>query len=157
MVEFAHSEGLSASSRAARLSRADEICREQHVKLTPLRRRVLEVLLESSGPLGAYELAERASGPGRKVFPVSIYRVLEVLTTSGLVHRISACNAYLAREKGSRFGEAVVFLICRSCGHVDETTSPEIEHGIDHALATAGFRPIGRVLEIEGECAACQA
>lgn len=148
---------LALPSRASRLKKADEICRQKGIKLTPLRRSVLESLVDADAPLGAYELAERVSGSGRKIFAVSIYRALDVLTTVGLVHRISARNAYLARDGEDRPGEAVVFLICRSCGHVGETASSEVEHGIDHALATTGFRPSGRVLEIEGECAACQA
>ena len=47
-----------------------------------------------------------------------------------------------------------MFLICRSCGGIDETTSPEIEAG-SAAPWRPGFRPASRILEVEGECGAC--
>jgi Fur family transcriptional regulator, zinc uptake regulator len=152
MDEHAHAgcgdEGLVA--------RAERLCRERGLQFTPLRQRTLEVIAGEARPLGAYDIAERLSEPGRRVAAVSVYRALDFLTENGLVHRIATRNAFVPCGHDHGAGESAVFLICRACGAVDETSSAEIEHGLDRTFAQAGFRPASRIVEIEGECGACQ-
>ena len=52
--------------------------------------------------MGAYDIAERLSGPERRVAAVSVYRALDFLTENGLVHRIASRNAFVscAHEHG---------------------------------------------------------
>ena len=140
---------------AATMARAEQLCRERGLHFTKLRHDVLLAVAETGKPMGAYDIAERLSGPDRRVAAVSVYRALDFLTENGLVHRIASRNAFVscAHEHGA--GEGLVFLICRSCGGIDETTSPEIEAGLGRTLERAGFRPASRILEVEGECGAC--
>ena len=65
-------------------------------RLTPIRRRVLEVLLESHKPLGAYEIIERsaASGAARPA-PITVYRALDFLLEQGLVHKLARLSAFV--------------------------------------------------------------
>ena len=42
------------------LAHAEALCAERAQRLTPIRRQVLEVLLESHKPLGAYEIIDRS-------------------------------------------------------------------------------------------------
>ncbi|GJD33354.1 Fur family transcriptional regulator [Methylobacterium aerolatum] len=137
-------------------ARAEELCRERSVQFTALRREVLEAVAASERPPGAYDIAERLSKPGRRVAPVSVYRALDFLMELGLVHRIASRNAFVpcAHEHGA--GENVVFLICRTCGGIDETTSPEVESSLGRTLARAGFTPAHSILEVEGDCGACR-
>ena len=44
------------------LAHAETLCAQRSQRLTPIRRQVLEVLLESHKPLGAYEIMDRAAG-----------------------------------------------------------------------------------------------
>ncbi|GJE62035.1 Fur family transcriptional regulator [Methylobacterium trifolii] len=154
-----HAAHAGDDCRAARpgdvLARAERLCSERHLQFTRLRREVLETVAAEGRPLGAYDIAERLSGAGRRVAAVSVYRALDFLTEHGLVHRIASRNAFVpcAHEHAAR--EGLVFLICRSCGIIDETTSPEVEDGLERTLARAGFRPESRILEVEGECGAC--
>lgn len=139
------------------LARAERLCRDRALHFTRLRQDVLTVVAEAGTPLGAYDIAERLSASDRRVAPVSVYRALDFLTENGLVHRIASRNAFVscAHEHGA--GEGLVFLICKSCGGIDETTSPEIEAGLGRTLDKVGFRPASRILEVEGECGACHA
>ena len=139
------------------VARAESLCRSRGLQFTPLRREVLEAVAASGKPQGAYDVAEHLSRPGRRVAPVSVYRALDFLMEQGLVHRIASRNAFIpcAHEHGPGIGEGVVFLICRTCGGIDETAAPEVEQGLGRTLARAGFRPAHRILEVEGDCGAC--
>ena len=53
-----------ARCTAAAISHAERRCAERGERLTPMRRRVLEVLAASHQPLGAYEIMERVGGEG---------------------------------------------------------------------------------------------
>jgi Fur family zinc uptake transcriptional regulator len=137
------------------LARAEALCRERGLQFTPLRRDVLEAVAESDKAQGAYDIAERLSAPGRRVAPVSVYRALDFLMEQGLVHRIASRNAFIPCAHGHAPGEGVIFLICRTCGGVDETSSEEVEGGLGRTLKRAGFTPTHSILEVEGDCDAC--
>ncbi|MDP4002423.1 transcriptional repressor [Methylobacterium sp. NEAU K] len=138
------------------LARAEAVCRERGLQFTPLRRDVLGAVAEAGKAQGAYDIAERLSAPGRRVAPVSVYRALDFLMEQGLVHRIASRNAFIPCAHGHAPGEGVVFLICRTCGGVDEASSEELEDGLGRTLERAGFTPAHSILEVEGDCGACQ-
>src|SRR4051812_19688316 len=50
-----------ARCTADALKHAETLCAARAQRLTPIRRQVLEVLLESHKPLGAYEIMDRAA------------------------------------------------------------------------------------------------
>ena len=138
------------------VERAERLCRERDLQFTRLRRDVLEAVAGEGRPLGAYDIAERLSRPGRRVAAVSVYRALDFLTEHGLVHRIASRNAFVSCGHPHGEGAGLVFLICRTCGSIDETTAPEVESELDRTLEKVGFRPTSRILEVEGECGACR-
>jgi Fur family zinc uptake transcriptional regulator len=138
------------------LARAEAVCRERGLQFTPLRREVMEAVAEAGKAQGAYDIAEKLSAPGKRVAPVSVYRALDFLMQQGLVHRIASRNAFIPCAHGHAPGEGVVFLICRSCGGVDEASSEELEDGLDRTLKRAGFTPAHSILEVEGDCGACR-
>ncbi len=94
--------------------------RRARERLTPIRRRVLEALLASHQPLGAYELIDRLAARGARPAPITIYRALDFLREQGLVHRIESRNAFIACVHNHDSGDPVVFLICEKCGAVGE-------------------------------------
>ncbi|WP_336486296.1 Fur family transcriptional regulator [Methylobacterium nigriterrae] len=149
-----HANGCGAGAEDV-LARAERLCGERDLQFTRLRREVLRAVAAAGRPLGAYDIAERLSGEGRRVAAVSVYRALDFLTEHGLVHRIASRNAFVSCGHPHGEGAGLVFLICRSCGGIDETTAPAVEDELGRTLARAGFRPVSRILEVEGECGAC--
>ena len=130
--------------------------RERDLQFTRLRRDVLEAVAVQRRSRSAPMTSRSAlSGQGRRVAAVSVYRALDFLTENGLVHRIASRNAFVSCGHAHTDGAGLVFLICRNCGTIDETTAPEVEDHLGRTLAKAGFRPISRILEVEGECGAC--
>jgi Fur family zinc uptake transcriptional regulator len=145
------------------LAHAETLCAERSQRLTPIRRQVLEVLLESHKPLGAYEIMDRAAtrrgrlapGGGRPA-PITIYRALDFLRDNGLVHRIESRNAFVACVSNHATGDLVVFLICDHCGAVGEAASAAVTDQLKAAARAAGFTPKAPVIEIGGVCAHCR-
>jgi Fur family transcriptional regulator, zinc uptake regulator len=139
------------------LAHAEALCAARGERLTPMRRSVLQALLASHAPLGAYELIDRLSVRGARVAPITIYRALDFLREQGLVHRIESRNAFIACVHNHDTTEPVVFLICERCGAVGEAAGATVAQTIRTASLAAGFTPKTPVIEISGVCAHCKA
>jgi Fur family zinc uptake transcriptional regulator len=142
------------------MAHAETLCAARGQRLTPIRRRVLEMLAASHRTLGAYEIMDRLAGEGPRPAPITVYRALDFLLENGLVHRIESRNAFLAciaEHEEAETGATTVFLICERCGAVGESTSPDVAASLQTAARGAGFTPKSRVIEITGVCRHCQA
>lgn len=78
------------------IERARSVCAGKGVRLTALRERVLREIASSHSAIGAYEIIDRLARDGRRLAPISVYRIIEVLAEAGLVHRLESRNAYFA-------------------------------------------------------------
>src|SRR5690606_32331427 len=94
------------------LAQAEHVSTARGARLTPVRRRALEILLESHRALGAYEVLERLAAEGFGHQPPVAYRALEFLVENGLAHRIRRLNAFAACMAPGT-SHSPVFLICR--------------------------------------------
>jgi Fur family zinc uptake transcriptional regulator len=134
---------------------AEAVCLERGQRLTAIRRKVLDELLASHKPLGAYEIIDRLADRGTRPAPITAYRALEFLRENGLVHRIESRNAFIACVHDHPAGELVVFLICEHCGAVGEASSVELAASLAATAGAAGFVPRSPVIEITGVCSHC--
>jgi Fur family zinc uptake transcriptional regulator len=139
------------------LSHAERICGERAQKLTPIRRQVLQALLKSHKPLGAYEIIDELAKAMTRPAPITVYRALDFLMANGLVHRIESRNAYLACAHDHDAAALVAFLICDRCGSVGEIPAAAVAQSLNSAARASGFAPKLSVVEITGTCAHCQA
>ena len=138
------------------LAHAEALCAKRAQRLTPIRREVLEALLGSHKPLGAYEIIERTGAKSARPAPITVYRALAFLRTQGLVHRIESRNAFVACVNNHASGDLVVFLICERCGEVGEAPAAAVAENLKAAARAAGFTPKTPVIEISGVCAHCR-
>jgi Fur family zinc uptake transcriptional regulator len=137
------------------LSAASQLCATRKLRLTPRRRQVLEIMLASHQPMGAYDiLAElNRAGKAERIAPPIVYRALEFLMAEGLIHRIESKNAFISCVHPGHESTAQ-FLICRDCDQVAEVESSE-----QSLLAEAdnlGFTVDHSIVEITGVCAQCR-
>src|SRR5215813_11186468 len=102
------------------ISHAEQVCASRAKKFTPIRRQVLQALLTSHRPLGAYEVIDALASSMPRPAPITVYRALDFLMTNGLVHRIESRNAYLACAQDHDDAAMVAFLICDRWGAVGE-------------------------------------
>jgi Fur family zinc uptake transcriptional regulator len=135
------------------ISHAERICKERAQKFTPIRRQVLQALLSSHRPLGAYEVIDELAKSMPRPAPITVYRALDFLMTNGLVHRIESRNAYLACAHDHDQASLVAFLICDSVG---EIPAAPVAQSLTAAARASGFVPKLSVVEITGTCAHCQ-
>ncbi len=137
------------------LSAADDVCVEKGVRLTPVRRRTLEILLQEHRALRAYDLLDRLREEGLGSQPPVIYRALDFLTENGFAHKIERLNAFVACNHPGE-SHAPSFLFCRECSTVAEAAHGAFET-IAHQQADAvGFVAERVMVEVEGLCPDCK-
>lgn len=136
---------------------AEEVCAGRSQKFTPIRRQVLQALLASHRPLGAYEVIDELAKTIARPAPITVYRALDFLMENGLVHRIESRNAFLACAHDHGSAAMVAFLICDRCGSVGEVPANKVAQSLNDAARATGFAPKLSVVEITGTCAHCQA
>ncbi len=135
--------------------RARARCEDLGERLTPARLGAYAELVAAARAITAYELIglleERQ---GRKIAPLTVYRHLDFLTRVGLVHRIESTQSYLPCDHPEHTHESQ-YLLCSSCGHVDEVHSDSLQSALDKITSKHGFRPAKAVVEVSGVCGNC--
>ena len=142
------------------LREAEEACLRRGAQLTPLRRRVLEMVLEAGQPVGAYALLDRLRAERPGAAPPTVYRALDFLLAQGLIHRIERLNAFTPCTEaahGHDHEHPHQFLICRNCGRTAELSDDMVAAAVAAAARAAGFSPARTTVEVEGTCEACAA
>jgi Fur family transcriptional regulator, zinc uptake regulator len=137
------------------IAHAETLCAARAQRLTPIRRQVLEALLASHKPLGAYEIIDHLAADTRPA-PITVYRALDFLRDNGLVHRIESRNAFVACVHNHAGEDLVVFLICERCGAVGEAPGGAAAEALKASSRAAGFSPKSPLIEIAGICSHCR-
>lgn len=138
----------------AALADADRICEARQARMTPIRRRVLELLLKAKAPAKAYDLLAQLGDEGAAK-PPTIYRALDFLLELGLAHKIESLNAYVAcGHRDHR--HAAVFLICDICHSAQELHADATIAALKAESAEVDFQLRSAVLEVRGVCAQCR-
>jgi Fur family zinc uptake transcriptional regulator len=139
------------------IERARQVCEARAIRLTPLREAVLRVLTASHKALGAYDMIERLNEQGRRLAPISVYRIIDVLVEAGLVHRLESRNAYFACLSRHEDSASMVVLLCEACNRVAEAEAPAAWGAIKAITQDTGFAVSATILEIQGQCPDCRA
>lgn len=137
------------------LAQAEAMCAETGARLTPVRRRTLEILLAEHRAMGAYEVLGRLAEEGFGKQPPVAYRALEFLVEQGLAHRVRRLNAFAACTRPGD-AHAPVFLICTGCGALAEAPEEPVRRALDGAASGLGFVIERASIEAEGLCPACR-
>ncbi len=141
--------------RVEGLARAEAVAATEGLRLTAVRRRALEILLEAHRALGAYEVLDRLAADGFGRQPPVAYRALDFLVEHGLAHRIQRLNAYTACMNPGR-RHAPLFLICRACNAVAEAGGTRVRTALEGVAAEVGFAVERASVEAVGLCPACR-
>jgi len=133
---------------------AEAICQTRSEKLTPLRRRVLELVWRSHAPVGAYDLLAALRKEGRSGAPPTVYRALDFLLDQGFVHRIQTLNAFVGCSHPGR-AHTGQFLICKNCRSAAELDDPSVGQAVAVGARRVGFEVESQTIEVAGLCPAC--
>lgn len=136
------------------LDAAEALVAAQGARLTPVRRRTLEILLEAHRAMGAYEVLDRLAAEGFGRQPPVAYRALEFLVQHGLAHKLQRLNAFAACLHPDQ-DHAPAFLQCLSCEKLAELPAASVRAALADLAAEAGFTVERATIEAVGLCAAC--
>lgn len=139
------------------LADAESICLRHAARLTPLRKRVLELVWQSHKPVKAYDLLAQLQREMPSARPPTVYRALEFLQEHHLVHKLQRLNAYIGCHHPESGGESCYFLICTRCEETQELHYPAIRQGLGESMRKRHFLPQHVTLEVEGICKSCLA
>src|SRR5690606_948628 len=136
------------------LGKAEKLCDQRGVRLTPARREVFAILAAEEGAIGAYDLLDKlkASVPNAK--PPTIYRALDFLQEQGFVHKITSSNSYVLCSHFDH-QHPVQMLICESCGSVQEIQSEGVYEELYRQAEDQGFVVSTQTIEAHGHCRQC--
>ncbi|MCC4832511.1 Fur family transcriptional regulator [Shewanella sp. 1_MG-2023] len=152
---------MPTHKNVAIFTKAEQICRDNGVKLTEKRKNVLGVLLNSSKPLSAYEIVDIYRTTHQEALaPMSVYRMLDILSQLPLVHKLSSENKYLACSHITceHAHEVPQFLICKTCGKVAEKgIQTSVIEALKDSIKQADFQLINSQIEIQCLCKDCAA
>ena len=138
----------------AALLAAAKTCFARGVRLTNLRRRVLELVWRSHEPVKAYDILDKLRDEHAGSAPPTVYRALDFLQAEGLVHKIESLNAYVGcAEPDHKYHTQ--FLICHDCGAVAELDNADVRLLLADKAKQLGFRIDYETIEIKGTCSAC--
>ena len=145
------------NATVGRSALAISFCAENGIKLTKLRREVLQLLWERDGPTGAYALIEALEQRhSRPIGPPTVYRALQFLVSHGLAARFESLNAYVPCLRPAR-DQGRAFFFCSNCGVTAQIDPPDLEKLLTRVAKEVGFRPSHKVVEIKGICRECGA
>ncbi len=132
------------------LIKAETVCAERGARMTPLRRRVLELVWDSHAPIGAYAIMDLLrAADDRAAAPPTVYRALEFLLDQGLVHKIESLNAFVGCDRPEE-RHISQFLICTSCKAAIELNDPAILQAVETSARQSGFSLKRLTIEAQG-------
>ncbi|MDD5035983.1 MAG: transcriptional repressor [Methylococcaceae bacterium] len=134
---------------------AEQLCVLRGVRLTPIRRKVLQLIWESHRAVKAYDLLDRIRPQEEAAKPATVYRALDFLIEQGLVHRVESLNAFIGCNASGRQHE-LLLLICIECNEVDERHAVGVMDAVEEELTQANFSARQKTIEIHGVCAHCE-
>jgi len=132
-------------------------CNARSLRLTPLRREVLELVAKARRPVKAYDLLESLRDRHAGAAPPTVYRALDFLLENGLIPKLESINAFVFCQHPAE-AHQVPFLICDVCESATEVCDEgAIAHLIERQAHGFGFRAKAQTLEVHGVCRRCGA
>ena len=123
------------------------------LRITRNRKVVLDLLISEAVPMAHMEIAQKLSVP---IDRVTLYRTLETLTKTGIVHQVQGIDGvwrFCAHESkaGQCPGNHPHFL-CTVCGRMICLSNQTLPH----FAAPEGYEVEGKQLVLYGQCPKCR-
>lgn len=131
------------------------VCERRGLRLTPLRKRVLELIASDEKPVKAYELLDRLRADTGSSAPPTVYRALDFLLAHGFIHKLESINSYTSCPHPSE-RHSSPFFICKRCSAAVEFCNSAVEELLLQHAHELGFLSEAQTLEVHGICARCR-
>ncbi|MBC7476331.1 MAG: transcriptional repressor [Candidatus Sericytochromatia bacterium] len=140
---------------------AIDILKKNGYKITKPRQIILKVLDESELPLSPYEISDHIKKMGETGDVVGVYRSLEILEESGIVHKVLSNGKYLKcnlklHSEDQKDSHCHHNLICKKCGTLKEVDCVGLELFERILKSEYSFDVEHHALEFYGLCSSCK-
>ncbi len=134
---------------------AIDVLRANGYKVTQPRRQVLKALSQTQRPVSPYDIQDMLRLKGEHLNHVTIYRILDLLCTLNLAHKVLLLGGFVRCNLG---GEESChrFMVCRECGALEEFADRALCMEESDVTRGLGFRTEHHFSEVSGVCAKCQ-
>jgi Fur family zinc uptake transcriptional regulator len=136
------------------IQEAEHYCQENGLNFTPVRRKVLEILIQKNTAIGAYEILDLLREAGFKNQPPVAYRALDFLVQNGFAHKIEQLNSFIGCTHPGK-DHSPAFMICRKCDSVSEEEALTRDFSVSQIGSKTGFTVEKAVIEAKGLCHSC--
>lgn len=120
------------------------------------RQAVIDSLAEQDCCRSAQEIFDQLRADGRRVGIASVYRVLDLLVSLGLVQRLDLGGGISRFEPALPGGEHHHHIVCVGCGDVHPFEDPALERALEHAGGVSQFTVEGHDVVLRGRCPDCR-
>lgn len=147
----------ATAATTERIARIEDACQRRGLRLTALRRRVMELIADQGRPVKAYELLDLIRLERGGAAPPTVYRALDFLMEHGFIHKLESMNAFIGCDHLHEPENAhqPPFLICDRCAQTVELEDSRAAELLAREARRLGFTPQAQTLEIHGLCARC--
>ena len=139
------------------------VLKEKGLKITPLRRAILDVFQQRRSTLTAEQIWQAVRRRIRNAGLQSIYRNMAGFMKAGIMEEIFLEKRKAAFALCNGFSEHHHHAVCRRCGRSEEveacgfdSVARTIKHSLRRLKKKMGFRVERHFLQLEGLCRACQ-
>ncbi len=133
-----------------------QVLRSRGYRVTEPRKHVLKVLAEAQRPVSPYDIQEILQQKGEYLNHVTIYRVLDLLCSLNLAHKVFLVGGFVKCTLGEG-GGCHRFVVCRECGALREYADKALCEEENAIAQEFGFRTEQHLSEFSGICSGCMA
>ena len=140
---------------ASDLCHFEQRLRERGLRITTVRRAILDHVLRHSVHFDAEKLLASLRHSGNAVSRATVYRTLGHLVEARMLrrHPLNDGGTFYEPAVGRAHHE---HMVCVRCGEILEFMQDEIERLQDEVCREHRFRPLSHTLQIYGTCNRCQ-
>jgi Fur family transcriptional regulator, zinc uptake regulator len=132
-----------------------KVLRSRGYKVTRPRKQVLEAIENAVAPVSPYDIERMVQQQGEHLDPVTVYRVINLLCSLTLVHKLLSRGGFvkcdLLEEPGCHR-----FLVCRGCGILQEFADDALCRQESQIAQRLGFQAEHHLTESSGLCQRCR-
>ena len=132
-----------------------QVLRSRGYRVTEPRKHVLKVLAESQRPVSPYDIQEILKQRGEYLNHVTIYRILELLCSLNLAHKVLLVGGFVKCTLGEGDG-CHRFVVCRQCGAFQEFADKTLCDEEKEIAQDLGFYTEQHLAESVGLCFNCK-
>jgi Fur family ferric uptake transcriptional regulator len=150
-----HRHGAASTAEWSAYARA-QVARAGH-RSGGARAAVIDALARQDCCRSAQEIFDQLRGDGRRVGIASVYRVLDLLVSLGVVQRLDLGGGIARYEPALPGGEHHHHLVCVDCGEVRPFEDPQLERVLEGTATRSDYSVEGHDVVLKGHCPDCRA